>query len=36
VRHAVENILDHTSFDDIRKRTLSSMARKSDFVRYEV
>ena len=36
VRHAVENILDHTSFDDIRKRTLASMARKSDFVRYEV
>jgi Rrf2 family protein len=36
VRHAVESILDHTTFDDIRKRTLSSMTRKSDFMRYEV
>ena len=27
VRHAVEGILDHTNFDDIRKRTLVSMAR---------
>ncbi len=36
VRHAVEDILDHTSFDDIRKRTLSSMSRKSAFVRYEI
>ena len=36
VREAVEGILDHTSFDDIRKRTLVSLARKSDYVRFEV
>lgn len=36
VRMAVEGILNHTTFDDIRKRTLASLASRSDYVRYEV
>lgn len=36
VKNAVENILNHTTFDDIGKRTLLTLARKSDCVRYEV
>lgn len=36
VREAMEAILYRTTFDDIKKRTLADMARRNEFMMYEV
>jgi Rrf2 family protein len=36
VQGAVERILFETTFDDVRKRTLSGVARKGGFMAYEI
>lgn len=36
VQGAVEKILFETTFDEVRKRTLAGVARKSDYMMYEI
>jgi Rrf2 family protein len=36
VQNAVEGILFRTTFDDIKKRTLAGVVRKSDYMIYEI
>ena len=36
MREAMEAILYHTTFDDIKKRTLAGVARHNEFMMYEV
>lgn len=36
VREAVEQILYRTTFDDLKKRTLAGLARRNEFMMYEV
>lgn len=36
VQDSVETILYRTTFDDIKKRTLAGMARRNEFIAYEV